>query len=163
MMDYVVCLTLFPNLKVLVLAEILDLPCPNIFNAFLEELFVGLSNFYRCHCTMHGWCFRRSRCHDDAIKWKPFSALLPLYARNSRVTGEFPSQRPVTRSFDVFFDLRLNKRLSKQSRCWWCKTPSHLLWCHCNMMWGGPFEKLELEWKSPDVLSWHAATHGYFW
>ena len=29
--------------------------------------------------------------------------------------GEFPAQRPVTRSFDVFFDLRLNKRLSKQS------------------------------------------------
>ena len=27
--------------------------------------------------------------------------------------GEFPTQRPVTRSFDVFFDLRLNKRLSK--------------------------------------------------
>ena len=34
---------------------------------------------------------------------------------NSTVTGEFPSQRPVTRSFDVFFDLHLNKRLCKQS------------------------------------------------
>ena len=43
-----------------------------------------------------------------------FSALLALCAGNSPVTGEFPSQRPVTRSFDVFFDLRLNKRLSKQ-------------------------------------------------
>ena len=32
-------------------------------------------------------------------------------------TGEFPTRRPVTRSFDVFFDLRLNKRLSKQSCC----------------------------------------------
>ena len=31
------------------------------------------------------------------------------------VTGEFPAQRPVTRSFDIVFDLRLNKRLSKQS------------------------------------------------
>ena len=30
-------------------------------------------------------------------------------------TGEFPTQRPVTRSFDVFIDLRLYKRLSKQS------------------------------------------------
>ena len=28
---------------------------------------------------------------------------------------EFPAQRPVTQSFDVFFDLHLNKRLSKQS------------------------------------------------
>ena len=32
--------------------------------------------------------------------------------------GEFPPQRPVTRSFDVFFDLRLNKRLSKQPWGW---------------------------------------------
>ena len=39
-------------------------------------------------------------------------------------TGEFPSQRPVTQSFDVFFYLRLNKRLSKQSRRWWFETPS---------------------------------------
>ena len=38
-----------------------------------------------------------------------------LCAGNSPVPGEFPSQRPVTRSFDVFFDERLNKRLSKQS------------------------------------------------
>ena len=44
---------------------------------------------------------------------KTFSALLALCAGNSPVTGEFPSQRPVTRRFDVFFDLRLNKRLSK--------------------------------------------------
>ena len=40
-----------------------------------------------------------------------FSALLALCAGNSPVTGEFPSQRPVTRSFDVFFDLRLNKQI----------------------------------------------------
>ena len=37
-----------------------------------------------------------------------FSALLAICAGNSPVTGEFPAQRPVTRSFDVFFDLRLN-------------------------------------------------------
>ena len=41
-----------------------------------------------------------------------FSALLPICAGNSPVTGEFSAQRPVTRSFDVSFDLRLNKRLS---------------------------------------------------
>ena len=45
-----------------------------------------------------------------------FSVLLAICAENSPVTGEFPSQRPVTRSFDVFFDLRLNTRLSKPSR-----------------------------------------------
>ena len=43
-----------------------------------------------------------------------FSALLAICAGNSPVTAEFLAQRPVTRSFDVFFDLLLNKRLSKQ-------------------------------------------------
>ena len=47
-----------------------------------------------------------------------FSALLALCAGNSSVLVEFPTQRPVTRSFDVFFDLRLNKRLSRQSWGW---------------------------------------------
>ena len=37
-----------------------------------------------------------------------FAALLVISAGNSPVTGEFPAQRPVTQSFDVFFDLRLN-------------------------------------------------------
>ena len=45
-----------------------------------------------------------------------FSALLAMCAGNSPVTGEFPTKRAVTRSFDVFFNLRLNKRLSNQSR-----------------------------------------------
>ena len=48
-----------------------------------------------------------------------FSALLVSCAGNSPISGEFPAQRPVTRSFDVFFDLRLNKRLSKLSPGWW--------------------------------------------
>ena len=61
-----------------------------------------------------------------------FSALLALCAGNSPVPGEFPSQRPVTKSFDVFFDLRLNKRLSKQPWGWWFETPSCSLWRHCN-------------------------------
>ena len=50
------------------------------------------------------------------------------------VTGEFSSQRPVTRSFDVFFDLCLNKRLSKPSRRHWFETPSRSLWRHCNIV-----------------------------
>ena len=61
-----------------------------------------------------------------------FSALLAICAANSPVTGEFPAQRPVTRSFDVYFDLRLNERLSKQSWGWWFDTPLCLLWRHNN-------------------------------
>ena len=73
---------------------------------------------------------------NPPFQWRPwwrhqmetFSALLALCAGNSPVPGE----RPVTRSCDVFFDLRLNKRLSKQSWGWWFETPSHSLWRHCN-------------------------------
>ena len=61
-----------------------------------------------------------------------FSALLAIYVGNSPVPGEFPAQRPVTQSFDVFFDLRLNKRLSKQPWSWWFETLSHPLWRHRN-------------------------------
>ena len=50
---------------------------------------------------------------------KTFSALLALCTGNSPV-------------FDVFFDLRLNMRLNKQSRRRWFETPSRSSWRHCN-------------------------------
>ena len=61
--------------------------------------------------------------HDDVIKWKHFRVTGPL-CREFTGPGEFPTQRPVTWSFDVFFDLRLNKT--------WFRTPSWSLWRHCN-------------------------------
>ena len=65
---------------------------------------------------------------------KTFSALLALCAGNSPVPGVFPAQRPVPRSFDVFFDLRLVKRLSKWSWDWWFHTLSRPLWRHSNVI-----------------------------
>ena len=47
--------------------------------------------------------------------------------------SEFPTQRSVTWSFDVFFDLCLNKRLSKQPWDWWFEMPLWSLWRHCNV------------------------------
>ena len=72
--------------------------------------------------------------HDDVVtrQMEIFSALLAICAGNSPVTGEFPTQRPVTRSFDAFFDLCLNKPLSKQSWGWWFETTSRSLWRYCN-------------------------------
>ena len=61
-----------------------------------------------------------------------FYALLAICMGNSLVSGEFPTQRPVTQSFGVFFDLRLNKQLSKQSWGWWFETLSRPLWHHRN-------------------------------
>ena len=71
-----------------------------------------------------------------------FSALLALCAGNSPVPGEFPAQRPVTRSFDVFFDVRLNKRLSKQPWGWWFETPSWSFWRHRNAIKWTAFDSL---------------------
>ena len=63
----------------------------------------------------------------------PLGQGLTRSTKSSRLLpGEFPAQRPVTWSFDVFFDLRLNKWLSKQSWGWWFETLSCPLWGHSN-------------------------------
>ena len=66
-------------------------------------------------------------CHDDVIKYKHFPHHWPFVREIHRW------QRPVTRSFDVFFDLRLNKRLSKQWWDRWFETPWPPLCRHCNV------------------------------
>ena len=99
------------------------------------------------------WCYTRPRCIGKTVsvtpkarwcvcvlagkRWwrhqmEPFSALPAICAGYSPVTDEFPTQRPVTRGFDVSFDLRLNKYLSKQWWGWWFETPSCPLWRHSN-------------------------------
>ena len=70
--------------------------------------------------------------------------------------SEFPTQRPVTRSFDVFFDLHLNNRLSKQPWGWWFQMPSWSLWRQCNDDThndGGPLGKTPKSFRS------HTAKH----
>ena len=94
-------------------------------------------------------------CHYNAVQfitiswWRhqmeTFSALLAIWAGNSPVPGEFPAQRPMTRSFDVFFDLHLNKRLSKQSWGWWFETLSCPLWRHRNVIYGTTMTGAELK------------------
>ena len=128
----------------------------NIFwQTFYNSISMHLDNMYDCfrsiayYWTSHDddssadrfapfWSTPWYLCHIFFVKpswWRhqmeTFSALLALCAGNSPVTGEFPSQRPVTQSFDVSFGLRLNKRLSKQSWGWWFETPSCSLWRHC--------------------------------
>ena len=72
------------------------------------------------------------RYDDDVIKWKYFPRYWPFLRGIHRSVVNSPSQRPVTRSFDVFFDLRPNKWLSKQSWGWWFETPSCPLLRRCN-------------------------------
>ena len=84
---------------------------------------------YAALCCSHG------PRYNETTWWRniqTLSALLAICAENSPVPGEFPARRPVTQSFDVFFDLRPNKRFSKQSWGWWSETPSSSLWRHRN-------------------------------
>ena len=75
------------------------------------------------YCQFHPWWRHQMETS---------SALLANCAENSAATGEFSAQRSVTWSFDVFFDLRLHKRLSEQSKHRWFETLSHPLGRHCN-------------------------------
>ena len=91
---------------------------------------------------IYGWSLTTPftyRNHLQSSRWRhqmeTFSALLELFAGNSPVPGEFPAQRPVTPSFDVFCDLHPIKRWSKQSRGWWLEMPSRSLWHHCNVIY----------------------------
>ena len=82
--------------------------------------------------SMMSWWHGNAVRHDDVIKWKHFPRYWP-FVRCFTGPGEFPAQRLVTRSFDVFFDLRPNKRLSKQWWGWWFEPPSSPLRRHCNV------------------------------
>ena len=84
-----------------------------------------------------GATFVRTPANHPRKPWwrhqmETFSALLAFCAGNSKVTGEFPAQRPVARSLGVFIDLPPNKRLSKQPWGWWFETPWRSLWRHYN-------------------------------
>ena len=88
-----------------------------------------------------------SSCARWRHQMETFSALLAIFAGNSPVISEFPAQRPVTRSFDVFFDLLLNIRLSKQWWGWWFETRLCPLWRYCNETFDVPLDVwVEIIW-----------------
>ena len=76
--------------------------------------------------------------------------------------GEFtghrwiPAQRPVTRKFDVPYDLCLNKWVSIQSWGWWFETRSRSLWCHCNVNQRNVFWKVAGKYMLAfSLIQWH--------
>ena len=97
--------------------------CDSLVMLLLKSLSIG----YRIGCFGIRLKTSTRRHHMET-----FSALLALCEGNSPIAGEFSTQRPVTRGFGVFFDLRLNKWLNKQSWGWWSETPLCSLWRHCN-------------------------------
>ena len=99
---------------------------------FSRRLLAAIAYSY---VVIAGDCGQLSGC-PNAPWWRhqmeTFSVLLALCEGNSPVSGEFTAQSPVIRSFDVFFDLRRNKRLSTQAWGWWFETLSRPLWRHRN-------------------------------
>ena len=103
------------------------------------QIWVFRSELWIHFVMMEPYCISVCRLWKELFSWwrhqmETFSALLAICAGNSPVSGEFPAQRPVTRSFNIFFDLRLNKRLSKQSWSWWFETLWCPLWRQCNVL-----------------------------
>ena len=111
----------------------------NLFTGLMASHFSNFGSRARCLQVQHPkymqWLtpwnqsrlqwYQIGRCSDIDIKWyfmmtssngNIFRVTGPLCEWNPPVTSGFPSQRPVTRGFDAFFDLRLNKWLTKQSR-----------------------------------------------
>ena len=96
-----------------------------------------------CHLLFRGIGFLLSKCLIYCFTFPccmmtssngNISALIALCEGNPPVSVGFPSQRPVTRGFDVFFDLGLNKQLSKHLRIQWFETPLRSLQRHCNVL-----------------------------
>ena len=108
----------------------------DILQTIILNLFGGNENLNTCFNFGSSTGLASNRRQTVTLWWRhqmeTFSALLAICAGNSPVPGEIPAQRPWTRSFDVFSDLYLNKRLSKQSWDWWLETPSRSLLRHCN-------------------------------
>ena len=105
-------------------------------NVNWDNNFVCLNNGHESICTYDYNKWFTESC-DVTISWwrhqmETFSVLLAICAGNSPVSDEFPAQRPVTPSLDIFFDLRLNKQSSKQPWGWWFETLSCPLWRQCN-------------------------------
>ena len=113
------------------------------FGVVNDENFVKLTAYFSVwnYKSTKSWSYDHNKtkpdktvCNDDVIKWKHFSCYWSF-------VREFTGHRPVMRSFDVFFDVRLKQQMSKQWRRRLFETPSRSLWRHCNAFhfsWDNP-------------------------
>ena len=120
--------------------------CWELENGFTCTIEMGASfNVYHKLCYgMKNVSSAKMRCQEHSLDMMT-SSNGNIFRVTGPFIGEFPWQRPETRSFDVVFDLRLNKCLSKQSRPRWFETLSRSLWRHCNGMlakWSEPWARI---------------------
>ena len=94
---------------------------PNIYNT--SEMITANTSYSQTCCLLQQHMMTSSNGNIFGVTghlWGEFTG-----------PGVFPAQRPVTRNFDVFFELRPNKLLSKQPWGCWFETPSRSLWRQC--------------------------------
>ena len=96
-------------------------PCNHYISCNWFTVFLNYINGYQIHSKWQHEFFMMTTSNGN------------IFRVTGHLYGKFPAQMLVTRSFDVFFDLRLNNRLSKQSWDWWFETLSRPLWRHCNV------------------------------
>ena len=138
-------------------------------NPHLQAVFSTI--MLSCNILTHRFMRFFDELRPESLQNPMMSALLAICAGNSPVPGEFPAQRPVARSFDVFFDLRVNKRLSKQSWGWWFETLARPLWPHRNALFWRNVCWILLIWFMCGswligvimMASWNGNIFGGFW
>ena len=114
-----------------------QIPCKYVYLRYTQnyapDSFIVVS-FIPCHLALLHLHWKRSYCGISMMTSSNGNiySVTGLCAGNSSEAGEIPSQSPVTRSFDVFFELCQNKRLRKKSWGWWFERLSRLLWRHGN-------------------------------
>ena len=112
-----------------------DVPIKQSWSIWIDRYWRTTNSKHKLCTLWDAWHFYLS------ITWwrhqiEQFTTLLTLGVENRPVNGyEFPAQRPVMRSFDVFFDLHLEKRLSKQSWGWWLDTSLVIALIMTSMQW----------------------------
>ena len=107
--------------------------CTNDLIEFIYSVQWGVSTAYLKDYVYSGCAFCILWIMMTSSNGNIFSVTGLLW-RIPPVTGGFPPTKARDPGFDVFFDRRQNKRLSKQSRRLWFETPSRSLWCQCNVV-----------------------------
>ena len=120
------------------------------FTPLWEQLLLSFRFVSLQTCPNTSLFFNFDYLHDDVIKWKHLPRYWPF-------VREIHRSRPVTRSFDVFFGLHLNKRLSKQPWGWWFETPSRSLWRHCNVHLYDPYSDPHTMQGWAESSAWHTS------
>ena len=106
-------------------------------NIRVQRVHISWDVLHLCLCTLDSWTrwglvtHWSFLVHDDVLKWKHFRCYLPFVREIHRLPVNF-LHNATDAEFYVFFDLHLNKRLSKQSWRRWFETPSRSLLRHCN-------------------------------